>query len=69
MAEAKTREIKILVPEEFFKMFLPEDVREHAIRAEKELLLAFRSLIDAKIAALDKTVEKKAASKKKIRIE
>ncbi len=69
MAEGKTREIKISLPEEFFNLFLPEDAREHALKARKEMLLALRSLIDAKIEALDKKGEKKAASKKKIKID
>jgi len=69
MPEGKTREIKILVPEEFFNLFLPEAALEHALKARKELLLALRSLLDAKIEALDKKVEKKAAGKKKIKID
>ena len=69
MAEGKTREIKISLPEEFFNLFLPGDAREHALNARKEMLLALRSLIDAKIEALDKKTEKKAASKKKIKID
>ncbi len=69
MAEGKTREIKIMVPEEFFNLFLPEAVREHALKARKELLLALRALIDAKIEALDKSVQKRAAGTKKIKIE
>ena len=69
MAEGKTREIKISLPEEFFNLLLPGDAREHALKARKEMLLALRSLIDAKIEALDKKVEKKAAGKKKIKID
>ena len=69
MAEGKTREIKISIPEEFFTLFLPEATQEHMLRAKKEILLALRSVIDMKIDALDKKTDKKAARKKKITIE
>jgi hypothetical protein len=69
MAEGKTREIKISIPEEFFTLFLPEATHEHMLRAKREILLALRSVIDMKIEALDKKTDKKAVRKKKIEIE
>ncbi|TET74569.1 MAG: hypothetical protein E3J56_02190 [Candidatus Aminicenantes bacterium] len=39
------------------------------INARKEMLFAFRSLIDAKIEALEKKEKKKVEKKKKIKIE
>jgi hypothetical protein len=69
MAEEKVREIKIRIPEELFSLFLPEKAFSHLLKARKEILLAFRSLIDAKIEALEKMAEKKVEKKKKIKIE
>lgn len=69
MPEGKTREIKIVIPEEFFSLFIPEGTKAHLLQARKEILLALRSLIDAKIEALEKKQEKKTATKKKIRVE
>ena len=68
MSEAKTREIKICIPEELFTLFLPEKTIHHFYNARKEMLLALRALIDAKIEALEKK-EKKAARGKKIKVE
>lgn len=68
MNEAKTKEIKICIPEEIFSFFFPEETIDHILNAKKEVLLAFRSLIDAKIEALEKKVEKKDKKKEKIKI-
>ena len=69
MSEAKTKEIKICIPEELFSLFLPEKTFDHILKAKKEVLLAFRSLIDAKIEALEKKEEKKTEKRKKIKID
>lgn len=69
MAEEKVREIKITIPEELFSLVIPEKAISHVLKARKEILLAFRSLIDAKIEALEKKEQKKATKKKKITIE
>ena len=69
MATEKMREIKILVPEELFTWFIPVQTHEHLLRARKEVLLALRSLIDARIEALEKRTAPKPTTKKKINIE
>jgi hypothetical protein len=69
MNEAKTREIRISIPEELFSFFVPEKTLHHFFNARREMLLALRSLIDAKIEALEKKEEKKAVKKKKIKID
>jgi len=69
MAERRTREIRISIPEELFSFFIPEKAHEHLLRARKETLLALRSLIDSKIEALEKREEKKTEKKKKIKID
>jgi len=69
MNESKTKEIKICIPEELFSLFLPEKTADHFLKARKEVLLGFRSLIDAKIEALEKREEKKTQKRKKIKIE
>ncbi|NIM92073.1 MAG: hypothetical protein GTO17_14130 [Candidatus Aminicenantes bacterium] len=63
------REIKITIPEELFSLVMPEKAISHVMKARKEILLAFRSLIDAKIEALEKKEQKKVTKKKKIKIE
>ncbi|MBS3820088.1 hypothetical protein KGY73_11390 [bacterium] len=73
MAQQKTKEIKISVPEELFNVFFPSKTMKHFNNARKEMLLAFRSLIDARIEALEqqegKKEEKKETQKKKIKVE
>ncbi len=69
MNEPKTREIRISIPEDIFSFFFPEKTVDHVFKARKEMLLAIRSLIDAKIEALEKKGEKKTAKRKKIKIE
>ena len=69
MNEAKTKEIKISIPEELFSIFIPENTVDHLIKARKEMLLALRSVIDAKIETLDKREKKKTEKRKKIKIE
>ncbi len=65
MSEAKGREIRIVLPDELFNLFLPAETKKHLLRAKKEILLALRSLIDARIEALEKREEKGAEEKKK----
>lgn len=69
MAPEKMREIKICLPEELLAFFLPFAAQEHLLNARKEMLLAFRSLIDSRIEALEKRAARKAEPKKKIKIE
>jgi hypothetical protein len=69
MAAEKMREIKVSIPEELFTLFLPLQAQEHLIQARKEVLLAVRSLIDARLEALDKRGARKAEPKRKIKIE
>ena len=69
MATEKMREIKISIPEELFTLFLPVQAQEHLLKARKEVLLAFRSFIDARLEMLEKRVNRKAESKRKIKIE
>jgi len=69
MATEKMREIKICIPEELFALFLPFQAQEHLLKARKEVLLAVRSLIDARLDALEKRGARKAEPKRKIKIE
>ncbi len=69
MAEEKTKEIRISVPEDLFSLFIPEKTVGHLMNARKELLLSLRSLIDAKIEAMEKIEKKREMKKKKIKIE
>ncbi len=69
MAADKMREIKISLPEELFTLFLPPQAQEHLINAKKEVLLALRSLIDARLESLDKREGRRGTPKRKIKIE
>jgi hypothetical protein len=69
MAAEKMREIKISIPEELFKVFVPSKTQEHLLKAKKEILLALRSLIDSRIEWLEKREGQKAETRKKIKIE
>ena len=74
MNEEKMREIRIILPEELFSFFLPKKTLTHMINARKEMLFALRSLIDARVEALEKMEQKtreknKSERKKKIKIE
>lgn len=69
MTAEKMREIKISIPEELFTLFLPLQAQEHLLKARKEVLLAFRSLIDARLEALEKRGARMAEPKRKIKIE
>jgi hypothetical protein len=69
MAAEKMREIKICIPEELFTLFLPLQAQEHLLKAKKEVLLAFRSIIDARLETLEKRGVRKAEPKRKIKIE
>jgi hypothetical protein len=64
LSDEKTREIRISLPEELFSIFFPEKAVGHVVKAKKEMLLAIRSLIDARIEALEK-IGTKAAQKKR----
>ena len=68
MNEAKTREIRISIPEDLFSIFIPEETVGHLRNARKEMLLSLRSLIDARIASLEKSEKRKTSQKKKIKI-
>ena len=69
MSKEKNREIRISIPEDIFCFFFPEKTIDHVIQAKKEMLLAFRSLIDAKIEALEKRGEERTAKRRKIKVE
>jgi hypothetical protein len=69
MAAEKMREIKIAIPEELFTVFIPPKTQDHLLKAKKELLLALRALIDARLELLEKREGQKAETKKKIKIE
>lgn len=74
MNEDRTREIRISLPEELFSIFFPKNAMGHVIKAKKEMLLAFRSFIDARIEMLEKmetktSQKKRPEKKKKINIE
>lgn len=63
------REIRISIPEELFSFIIPSRTSEHLLRARKEILLALRSLIDARIESLEKRAEPRPETKKKIKVE
>jgi len=63
LSEERTREIRISLPEELFSIFFPRSAIGHVINARKEMLLAVRSYIDARIEMLEK-MEKKTSTKK-----
>lgn len=74
MSEEQTREIRIILPEELFSFFFPKKTMGHIISAKKEMLFALRSLIDARVEALEKMEQKTrqkstTEKKKKIKIE
>jgi hypothetical protein len=69
MPPDKTREIKISLPEELFSLFLPLQAQEHLVRAKKEVLLALRSLIDARLESLENKESRRSEPKKKIKVE
>ncbi len=69
MSAEKTREIKISLPEELFTLCLPLQAQEHLLKAKREVLLALRSLIDARLESLEKEEGRRAAPKKKIKID
>ena len=69
MVEEKTREIRISIPEDLFSIFIPEKTVGHLMNARKEMLLSIRSLIDAKIEAMEKIEKKRETKRKKIQIE
>jgi hypothetical protein len=70
MAEEKAREIRICIPEDLFSILIPEETSTHLMNARKEVLLSIRSLIDARIEAMEKHEKKRTTkAKKKIKIE
>jgi hypothetical protein len=64
-----TREIRIILPEELFNFLVPGETHEHLLRAKKEVLLAIRSIIDARIEMIEKREARKDAPKRKIKVE
>jgi hypothetical protein len=69
MAENKTREIRISLPEELFAVLMPQETQQHLWKAKKEVLLALRSIIDSRIEMIEKREAGKPSAKKKIRVE
>lgn len=74
MSDERTREIRISLPEELFSILFPEKAIGHVVTAKKEMLMAVRSLIDARIEVLEKMQTKaakknKTPEKKKIKVE
>jgi len=70
MAEERTKEIRICIPEDLISLLIPEKTTTHLMNARKEMLLSIRSLIDARIEAMEKFEKKRTAkTKKKIKIE
>ncbi|HDJ22677.1 MAG: hypothetical protein B5M54_03565 [Candidatus Aminicenantes bacterium 4484_214] len=68
MSNSSTKEIKISIPEELFALFIPEETIGHLKKAKIELLLALRSLIDARIATLEKKETRSKGTRKKVPI-
>ena len=64
-----TREIRIILPEELFDFLVPRETHEHLARAKKEVLLALRSVIDARIEMMEKRESRKDSPKQKIKVE
>ena len=60
------RELRVRVPTP--EEVLPEEFRRHMINAYKEILLAFRSLVDERIRKLEE-MEKKRGKRKIKKIE
>ena len=50
--ECKEINIKITLPDGFPPL-IPDDTKKHVLKAEKEMLLAFKSLIDARVADIE----------------
>jgi hypothetical protein len=69
MAENKNREIRISLPEELFAFLMPQETQQHLRKARKEILLALRSVIDARIEMIEQRESGRAPAKKKIRVE
>lgn len=69
IGEEKTKEIRIVIPEDLLTIFIPKKMLQHLLNAKKEFLLALRSLIDAKIEASEKKEGKRPVRKKKINTE
>lgn len=70
MAPEGMKEIKILIPEELIGLLFPAEALGHLRAARREVLLAARAVIEARIAALDKREAKRGETrKKKIKVE
>ena len=69
MPENKNREIRISLPEELFAFLVPQETQQHLWKARKEMLLALRSIIDARIEAIEKREARKPSAKQKIKVE
>lgn len=67
---AGMKEIKILIPDELFGLFVAGEALGHLRAARREMLLAVRAVIDAKIAAMDKKAARPSdRGKRKIKVE
>jgi hypothetical protein len=69
MPDDKTREIRVIIPEALFDFLVPGEAHEHLAMAKKEILLAIRSLIDARIEMIEKRGTRKGSLKRKIKVE
>ncbi len=69
MPAKTTREIRISLPEELFDFLVPRETHEHLVKAKKEVLLALRSILDARIEMLEKRETPKGPSKTKIKVD
>jgi hypothetical protein len=70
MAPEGMKEIKILIPEELFGLLFPAEALSHLRTAGKEVLLAARAVLEAKIAALERREAKsEKTARKKIKVE
>lgn len=59
IAEEKTKEIRIIIPEDISTIFIPKKRIQHVLNTKREFLLGLRSLIDAKIEALEEKGSKR----------
>lgn len=71
MADDKSRNIQITIPmpEELLSLFIPAAAQAHLRDAKKEMLLALRSVIDARIEALEQLGKKRTGTARKIKVE
>lgn len=69
MPSNTSREIRITLPQELFDLLVPRETHEHLSRAKKEVLLALRSIIDARIEMIEKRESHKESPKRKIQVD